>query len=189
MALPLSLAACGDGGGSGGIADVAPTTASPTGGTTTGGPDGAAAPGASAAPAGPVRLGPEGYGALKLGMTREAAEATGLITIKSEPPGGAGCGSFDLKEFPREGPYGGGSFSPDLGIARIAAAEGVRTPEGIAVGASAAEIEKAYPELREGPNLSFTAVPGNPKAQYTFLIVDGRAKELALDLANQNCSN
>ncbi|WP_344904786.1 hypothetical protein [Actinomadura meridiana] len=126
---------------------------------------------------------------MKLGMKREDAEATGLITVKDEPPGGIGCGTFDFKEFPQKGPYAGGNFSPQLGVASIFAVGDMRTPEGITTGSAAAEVQKAYPELKKGPNASFVTVPGNPKAVYTFLIENGRVRQLVLDLATQTCHN
>ncbi|GGV35538.1 hypothetical protein GCM10010182_69400 [Actinomadura cremea] len=173
---PMLLTACGDGGAGPGPDVSAPATAS-TG-----------APG-SAAPSGPTYLGPDGYGALKLGMTRAEAEATGVITVTGEPPGGPTCGSFELKEFPSGANAAGGNFSAGLGIASIFAAEGMRTPEGIEIGSSEADLAKAYPDLQQGPNLSFVTVPGNPKAVYSFLVVDGRVEAFGLDLANQTCHN
>ncbi|RKS68165.1 hypothetical protein BZB76_6413 [Actinomadura pelletieri DSM 43383] len=175
------VSACGSGG-----SDAGPTAAaspSSAGGT----PSASASPGT--APDGPVFLGPTGYGTVQLGMSRDKAESTGLITVKTEPPGAMGCGTFDLRKFPQKKSSAGGYFSAELGIASIFAVEDMRTPEGIALGSSTAEVEKAYPKLRKGPNASFTVVPGNPKAVYTFLIDGGRVQELVLDLAEQTCHN
>lgn len=163
------LAGCGGSGDEGGPA--APTTS-------------AAAP--ATTPSGPTYLGPAGYGALKLGMKPDQAQATGLITIERPPPEDFGCGAFKLKKFPDGS---GGYVSARLGVASIFASGDMSTPEHIKVGSTLAQVKQAYPALETGPNSSFVKVPGNEDAVYSFLIDNGRVTELVLDLAKQDCHN
>ncbi|MBO2454215.1 hypothetical protein J4573_44510 [Actinomadura barringtoniae] len=132
-------------------------------------------------------LGPFGFGSVKLGMTAAQAKGTGLVQIKSKPS--AGCGSFILIPGASDVVPGKGFISKKLGIASIFAGKTVRTPQGIGLGSTTAQVKKVYPALQEGPNLSFVAVPGNPKATYSFLMSAGKVSELALDLKAQDCHN
>ncbi|REE95944.1 hypothetical protein [Thermomonospora umbrina] len=181
---PLLVAGC-----AGDEPATGPTSPRTPGASATPGGSGDRPSDGTASPGGPVHLGPDGYGALKLGMTLDQAEATGLITVKLKPPKDHGCGTFDLKTHPRPASTAGGNLSAGLGVASIFAVADMRTPEGITLGSSLAQVQNAYPRLQNGPNLSFTKVPGNPAAVYTFLIADGRVKELVLDLATQDCHN
>ncbi|MFC6880225.1 MULTISPECIES: hypothetical protein [Actinomadura] len=148
-------------------------------------------PGSAQTPTPPsaTALGPHGYGALRLGMNERAARGTGLVTITSAPKSG-GCGTFDLKG--RTDPKGdgvGGYLSARYGVASIFARSGMATPEGITVGSTRAEVKRAYPRMEDGPNASFTRIPGTPKAMYGFLFDGGRVRELTLDLEMQDCHN
>jgi hypothetical protein len=170
---------------------------STAGGTPTPGATASASITASATPTGaatgsptatePV-LGPDGFGTLKLGMTRAQAEATGVADpFKSRPEGGTCRWYSHLRG--ASGDNGTVIISETLGVAAIVGYPGVRTPEGISIGSSLAEIGKAFPAWKMNADLGrgYATAPGNPKAVYRIEINDGRADSLTLQLVNQNC--
>lgn len=188
------LSGCDSGSGSGAQErdDPTPTTAAPGPATpTSAAPSRSPAPASSPAPshpsAAPARLGPDGYGALKLGMSRAEAKATGLITLKSL--GGGPCTGFDLKSHPAGHDLVGGYISSHYGLVSISAVGNMRTPEGIGMWATRTQVEKAYPALRTGPNGSSAKVPGNAKASYMFLFDGQKVREMSLSLTMQDCFN
>lgn len=119
----------------------------------------------SGTPAGrPLTLGPAGYGAVKLGMTLEQAQATGQIEATGkEPP----CMPLDLKQSPGGRAYALISPNTDT-IAVIFAVKGMSTPEGITLGTPFPQAEKAYPGMEHGPNGSGADVPGHDETYYGF---------------------
>lgn len=145
----------------------------------------------SAAPVA-VTLGPAGYGELKLGMTPEQAQATGLI---SEPAGSAGtaCGRYAyLKGAASNGTEGRLFFSKRLGLAAIYGYAGISTPEGVGVGASYGQLHAAYPEWKpvdggEHDGRGLVAVPGNPAAVYRIEVYGGRVVQVAVQAKDQDC--
>ncbi|WP_157430059.1 hypothetical protein [Actinomadura oligospora] len=191
----VALSACG---GSDGKAKADPSTPPPS--SSPSGTPPATAPGSGGfAPGEPTpngggpasgasTLGPSGFGALKLGMTSVNAKATGEIVLKRAPRGG-GCGTFDLKAHPAGANAVGGYVSPRYGVASIVARPGMRTPEGIGLGSTLAQVKRAYPRLLAGVNGSSAPVPGNPKAVYSLLMANDKIRELSLDLKAQDCHN
>ncbi|MEU6412380.1 hypothetical protein [Microbispora sp. NPDC046933] len=134
-----------------------------------------------------VRLGPYGYGGVKLGMSAKQAQKTGEIVKKS---GGEGCSGWDLKAHPTGKDAVGLFISKKRGVAAIFAPKGVRTPEGIGIGSTMKQLKKVYPHLRTAASgYPVTTVPGNGKANYSFLLSHGKVYELALSLKNQDCFN
>ncbi|WP_157248722.1 hypothetical protein [Nonomuraea typhae] len=135
-------------------------------------------------------LGPYGYGAVKLGMSAKQAKATGKVVHKSGL-GTDACSIWDLKSHPTGKDSAGFFLSKRLGVAVIFAGKGMKTPEGIGLGATMKQIKKAYPKVntRTEGNPS-VKVPGNSKAYYMFGVNrQGRLEELALALTNQDCVN
>ncbi|GAA0939587.1 hypothetical protein [Nonomuraea longicatena] len=133
-------------------------------------------------------FGPHGYGAVKLGMTAKQAKATGKITHKlgdSASP----CTGWDLKTHPTGKDSVGLYLSKRRGVAVVFAARGMKTREGIGLGATMTQIKKAYPNVTSPADTNpRVAVPGNSRAYYEFMLdAQGRLQEMALGLKTQDC--
>lgn len=138
-------------------------------------------------------LGPNGYGKLKLGMSYQAASATGLID-----PWRAGNNthcqkSTNLKAAPDDS-HGYVFYSTNLGLEIIEAyGRSMRTPEGIHIGSASAAVLRAYPDwaspdqgtIQNGRG--YADVPGNSKAAYRFMMKKGKVTELTLQYNKQDC--
>ncbi|MFI7430368.1 hypothetical protein ACIBPB_25530 [Micromonospora sp. NPDC049836] len=156
--------------------------------TTSGAP--APAPADAAAPS--TVLGPDGLGALKLGMSKKAAEATGLITAFANPdPSVASDCPARAKLKDEKGLVW---WSTRLGVAAIEVPEGIRTAEGIGVGSTRDSVGRAYPTWRgiDGTPPNDTGhgrvpVSGNPDAVYRIDVQDGTVRSVTLQLAHQDC--
>jgi hypothetical protein len=152
------------------------------------------APSASASRA--ITLGPDGYGALKLGLTKEQASATGLaVQISQDPTGGCGDDSDGWLKgaaTPTENSVAGRLFfstSSNKLVAIYAYGE-VATPEGLHVGSTASDLRAAYPSWTGDENadgIGSIPIPGNDKAQYRIDIEDKVLVELSLDATDQDC--
>lgn len=137
-------------------------------------------------------LGPDGLGALKLGMSKEEAKATNMISdfVKLNQQAFASCPArARLKD-------DGGAvwWSTRLGVAAIVSPMDVKTAEGIGVGSSLASVSQAYPSWREIAGTASTdegrglvPVPGNPDAKYRIAVQNGKVRSITLQLAGQNC--
>jgi hypothetical protein len=147
-----------------------------------------------AEPAAPV-LGPDGLGSLRLGMTRDQAEATGLVEPFRNEPSSTQC----LWSSALTGaPAGEGTVlhSETLGVATIDAYPGVQTPEGITFGSSLAAVESAYPgfvlhdpgfDQNSRTGRGYAPVPGNSEAVYRIAFTDATVVELTLQYGKQDC--
>ncbi|MEU8183849.1 hypothetical protein AB0B86_24150 [Micromonospora sp. NPDC049047] len=145
-------------------------------------------PSSSATTSAPLVLGPDGIGSLKLGMTRQQATATEML----RPFATTGrCGTATLRAAPFE--EGAVTLSPTLGIAAISAWSGIKTPEGLRIGMSSAEMLRIYPAYRPAENADaanargYATTPGNNKASYRIATRNGKVTALALQLKNQDC--
>ncbi|XVV12637.1 hypothetical protein ACQP2X_49000 [Actinoplanes sp. CA-131856] len=141
---------------------------------------------------GPVTvLGPTGLGKLQIGMSKEEAEATGLVVAGE---GEGGCGSWILDLPNAGGPTVG--YSP-LGVVSIPAYGKVATPEGIKITSSLDAVERAYPDL-SGPATENGATLGDGAAyagqqdkyggvHYRFTFENGAVKSMHLRHDTPKC--
>jgi hypothetical protein len=152
---------------------------------------------AAATPAEPPHLGPTGFGAVRLGMTKAEARATGLTVGTTDDPrgtcGGPGDGHLRAAADP-EGPSLEGRlfFSATTGrLVAIYSVRGVTTPEGIGLGSSYDQLHKAYPRWQGIGNATSgrggAAVRGNSGAHYRIVVQDSRVLQLSLDSSSQDC--
>lgn len=86
-----------------------------------------------------------GYGKLKLGMSKEDALATGLLTLLS--PESNGCGSYSSVGSPYSA-----SISDELGLVQIPIPDYAKTSAGIGVGSTVADVLAKYPHAQEFMN-------------------------------------
>jgi len=147
------------------------------------------APESPPAPAALV-LGPYGLGPLELGMSRDEAEAAGLVTPFVNDPISDRClWRSRLTGAPAD--EGRIFHSEDLGVATIDARAGVRTPEGVGLGSSLSAVQDAYPGIEtsafEFTHRLYVTAPGNDEAVYRFAFTDAVVTELTLQLGDQNC--
>ncbi|GLZ32591.1 hypothetical protein Lesp02_47790 [Lentzea sp. NBRC 105346] len=82
-----------------------------------------------------------GYGKLKLGMTRQEAEATGLLGQLDQEQDG--CRLYRLAENPAFGPSV--AIAEKSGVVKIRLPAGTKTSKGIGTGSSVADLKQAYP--------------------------------------------
>jgi hypothetical protein len=134
-------------------------------------------------------------------MTKKQAEATGL-TRGVDPSGQSYCG-MDYKDgllryvssAKNDSHTGALVFSSLTGrLVAIYAYPGVRTPEGIEVGSSYAELHRIYPSWQgvggREPTVNgrgAVAVPGNPKAHYRIEIGRGKVLQLSVESNGGGC--
>ncbi|WP_253832282.1 hypothetical protein [Actinokineospora globicatena] len=87
-------------------------------------------------------LRPAGFGKVRIGMSVAEAEATGeLVAVDL---GSAECRAYTFKAYPDRDSLGVG-ISPVDGVVAIFPPKGARTPEGIGIGSTEAELLTAYP--------------------------------------------
>jgi hypothetical protein len=132
-------------------------------------------------------LGPDGLGPLKLGMTISEAEATGMVEpFRNEPISDRCLWRSRLDDAPE-----GTAIvfhDSELGVATIAVAEGVVTPEGIGIGSPRADVDRAYPGMSViGESRAYSFVPGNEQATYRIEFEDEKVTHLTLQYVMQGC--
>ncbi|MET7671278.1 hypothetical protein [Micromonospora luteifusca] len=156
---------------------ASPTSSSPS-----------AQPSRSATTTAALVLGPKGIGSLQLGMTRQQATATGMLRPFADAT--SACVPAHLRAAPAE--RGIVSFSPTLGIATIDAYGSIKTPEGLRIGMSSAEMLRIYPTWKAADGDATNGrgaakTPGNDKAVYRIATRSGKVTEVTLQFRNQDC--
>ncbi|GAA4595631.1 hypothetical protein GCM10023107_34760 [Actinoplanes octamycinicus] len=142
-------------------------------------------------------FGPTRLGALKIGMTWDAAKATGQVTAVQKHDYDA-CSSARLKGAPTDDSEDNTLiFSPDQGLIYIPAYGKFRTPESIHIGSTLAQVKKTYPDF-EAVYMEDGVKPGDTGraraagsdgngVHYRLSFVNGKLTRLGLELDNQNC--
>ncbi|MBB5869834.1 hypothetical protein F4553_003213 [Allocatelliglobosispora scoriae] len=179
----LALAAAGALSACDPAADPAPAASTPPSAASTASP---------AKTSTPQVLGPDGYGALKLGMTPAQADATGLAAPFTGISDGCGRVSHLIGSPTADGTAGSVYHSGKLGVAAIYAVPGVKTPEGVQLGTTFAELKKAYPSWKavDGDTedgRGYVKVPGSTNANYRIVVSGGTVSELDIQFVNQDC--
>ena len=182
-----ALTACGD--DSSESKESAPSTATSSETSTPPTTAGAAATEtAPPAPSAPV-LGPDGFGTLKMGMSRDEAEATGAVApFVNEPVSDRCLWRSALSGAPADEAWV--FHSETLGITAINASEGVQTAEGIGIGSPVTAVDAAYPDWDPSDHVmrGYAPVPGNDEAVYRIAFDDaGTVTGLTLQFINQDC--
>ncbi|WP_189336868.1 hypothetical protein [Actinoplanes ianthinogenes] len=96
--------------------------------------------------AGQHTFGPDRFGALKIGMTVAQAEKTGRLGTYRDGPDHNGCGSAPLKGATDDA-ADAVIFNGKQGLVFIPGYGKVRTPEGIGIGSTIAQVKAAYADF------------------------------------------
>jgi len=136
-----------------------------------------------------LELGPAGYGALKLGMTKKQAEATGLIAGYSTHGPNPVCPIAHLKG----APAGNGIvwFSPKHDVVAISTYGSIATPQGVRLDITTARLLKIYPSWNplgtDANGRGYVKVPGNAHAEYRIETEKSKVSSLTLQAGNEDC--
>jgi hypothetical protein len=123
-------------------------------------------------------VGPGGYSRLRLGMSFEAAKATGMLAGTASPP--SGCATYQLSE--GSASVSGVVISPTEGIVRFQVS-GAHTPEGIRVGSTVAQLQSSYADLARSSS-GYTASAGSA-GTYVFVVTEsGTVTSFQLTMAS-----
>ncbi|MCP3799615.1 hypothetical protein NLX83_10140 [Allokutzneria sp. A3M-2-11 16] len=135
----------------------------------------------------PTVLGPNGFGALRLGMTRKQVYDTGMVeqdVVDQQQATEHRCTVHELLDSSGAS-YGTVVFSRTNGLAEILPRNAPRTPEGLRAGTTVEQAGSIYPDvgrvvLRSGSGSAQTAVPGNSRAVYTVDFNNSKVTAISL---------
>jgi hypothetical protein len=128
-------------------------------------------------------FGPDGYGDVRLYLTPEEVNDTGqAVVTDSVDSSAASCVSLM---------YTGGTpgsidgFVSSYGVVVLFAPDGVKTPEGLAVGSPESDVTRLYPDAEKLP--AGWRIPLDGGKQYVATVENGTVDELSLESADQTC--
>ena len=121
-------------------------------------------------------LRPDGWGPLRLGMSREELEATGLANLGSVDK----CTSVDLGA-------GEGLLSASGGLASITVPADVTTPDGIGLGSSHRDVKELYYYGAQVGDV--LQVRASRMTDYRITFEGGRVSELTLSVVDDECTD
>jgi hypothetical protein len=123
----------------------------------------------------PDILRPDGWGPLRLGMSREDLKAAGSVDFASAGE----CTTVDLGS-------GEGRLSASDELVSIEVPEGVTTPDGIGLGSSQEEVQELYYYAEKLGDLRL--VRASPTADYELTVEGGEVSRLRLSTVGNGCS-
>lgn len=124
----------------------------------------------------PDVLRPDGWGPLRLGMTRDEVEVTGADGFRDVA---GGCTAADL------GP-GTGLLSDEGRLVSLQVPEGVATPDGIGIGSSMDDVSETY-WFGEQPDGGVLTLRASPDTDYVLTLEGRRVTGLALSMVDAEC--
>jgi hypothetical protein len=124
----------------------------------------------------PDVLRPDGWGPVRLGMSREDLQAAGFEEVSSAGE----CTTVDLGS-------GEGLLSAADELVSIRVPEGVTTPDGVGLGSSMKEVKELYYWDEQVGDLRL--VRASPTAAYEITFEGGRVTRLTLSTVGDECSD
>lgn len=135
-------------------------------------------------------FGPDGVGGLRLGMSAAQVRASGAATaVQGSAHDGwkEGCLAVDYTFTDDEQPGDlNGRVSPSQGLEQLVATSAMRTPGGIHLGSTRAEVEAGFAHL-VGNGDVLTSPAGDGSWHYAIYLGDGKVTRLTLELPRQDC--
>jgi hypothetical protein len=125
----------------------------------------------------PDVLRPDGWGPLRLSMSRQDIEATGAAEFDDAGE----CTALSLES------GGAGLLSASDELVRLQVPEGVATPDGISVGSSEDQVLELMPFAGQ-PRDGVLEGRASPTADYEVTVEGGKVTQLALSSVDDGCS-
>ncbi|GLZ32593.1 hypothetical protein Lesp02_47810 [Lentzea sp. NBRC 105346] len=127
--------------------------------------------------------GPVGYGKLKLGMSQQEAQATGVLV---EPSDGAACPAFASQSVPSD--KAAVVISPKAGVSRITLPGFAKTSTGVGAGSSASDVKAKYPNAVQQEKKITVAMQGQLSWRFVFLFDNAqKVSVVRMELTTSDC--